>query len=71
DLGDFGIRKYPKYKSDFQRFMDDMAGAKSKMGAVLIQEEIGGEAYRILKEFKNITEQKGIQARMPFSFNIK
>ncbi|WP_420398689.1 signal peptide peptidase SppA [Flagellimonas sp.] len=71
DLGDFGIRKYPKYKSDFQRFMDDMAGAKSKMGEVLIQEEIGGEAYRILKEFKNITEQKGIQARMPFSLNIK
>ncbi|MEX0362939.1 MAG: signal peptide peptidase SppA [Allomuricauda sp.] len=71
DLGDFGIRKYPKYKSDFQRFMDDMAGAKSKVGEVLIQEEIGGEAYRILKEFKNITEQKGIQARMPFSLNIK
>ncbi|WP_422350271.1 signal peptide peptidase SppA [Flagellimonas sp.] len=71
DLGDFGIRKYPRYKSDFQRFMDDMAGAKSKVGEVLIQEEIGGEAYRILKEFKNITEQKGIQARMPFSLNIK
>ncbi|TMU51044.1 signal peptide peptidase SppA [Flagellimonas algicola] len=71
DLGEYGIRKYPKYKSDFQRFMDDMAGAKSKMGEVLIQEEIGGEAYRILKEFKNITEQKGIQARMPFSLNIK
>ena len=71
DLGDFGIRKYPKYKSDFQRFMDDMAGAKSKMGAVLIQEEIGGETYRILKEFKSIAEQKGIQARMPFSLNIK
>ncbi|MCL6268203.1 signal peptide peptidase SppA [Flagellimonas myxillae] len=71
EVEDYGIRKYPKYKSDFERFMDDMAGAKSKLGEAIIQEEIGDEAYRILKEFKNIGSQKGIQARMPFSLNIK
>ncbi|WP_421810867.1 signal peptide peptidase SppA [Flagellimonas sp.] len=70
-LGNYGIRKYPKYKSDFERFMDDLGGMESKIKASLIKEEIGGEAYQILKEFKQASEQKGIQARMPFSLNIK
>ncbi|MBS9462373.1 signal peptide peptidase SppA [Flagellimonas sp. 389] len=71
ELDDYGIRKYPKYKSDFERLMEDFGGAKSKLGDALIQEEIGLEAYQILKELKQITEQKGIQAKMPFSLNIK
>lgn len=70
-LGAYGIRKYPKYKSDFERFMDDFGGMESKIKASLIKEEIGNEAYQILKEFKQASEQKGIQARMPFSLNIK
>lgn len=71
DLDSYGIRKYPKYKSDFERLMEDLGGAKSKIGEALIQEEIGAEAYQFLKEFKQITKQKGIQAKMPFSLNIK
>ncbi|PWL37933.1 signal peptide peptidase SppA [Flagellimonas aquimarina] len=71
NLSSYGIRKYPKYKSDFQRLMEDLGGAKSKIGEALIQEEIGIEAYQFLKEFKQITEQRGIQAKMPFSLNIK
>lgn len=70
-LGAYGIRKYPKYKSNFERFMDDLGGMESKIKASLIKEEIGGEAYQILKEFKQASEQKGVQARMPFSLNIK
>jgi protease-4 len=71
NLSSYGIRKYPKYKSDFQRLMEDLGGAKSRIGEALIQEEIGIEAYQFLKEFKQITEQRGIQAKMPFSLNIK
>ncbi|MEP4946175.1 MAG: signal peptide peptidase SppA [Flavobacteriaceae bacterium] len=71
DLDTYGIRKYPKYKSDFERFMEDLGGAKAKIGAALIQEEIGNEAFKVLKDFKKITEQKGIQAKMPFSLTIK
>ncbi|MGX1928828.1 signal peptide peptidase SppA [Flagellimonas sp. 2504JD4-2] len=71
ELDAFGIRKYPKYKSDFERFMENFGGAKAKMGEALIQEEIGNEAYQMLKEFKQFTQQKGIQAKMPFSLNIK
>ena len=71
ELDEYGIRKYPKYKSDFERLLEDFGGAKSKFSVALIQEEIGLEAYQILKEFKQITQQKGIQAKMPFSLNIK
>lgn len=70
-LDDYGIRKYPKYKSDFERFMEDMGGMKAKIGASIIKEEIGTEAYEVLKEFKQLGKQEGIQAKMPFSLNIK
>lgn len=71
DLKDYGVRKYPKYKSDFERLMEDFGSVKTKLGESIIQEEIGTEAYEILKEFKQFTEQEGIQAKMPFSLKIK
>jgi len=70
-LKDYGIRKYPKYKSGFERFMEDFGSVKTKIGESIIQEEIGSEAYEILKEFKQFTKQEGIQAKMPFSLNVK
>ncbi|WP_421801153.1 signal peptide peptidase SppA [Flagellimonas sp.] len=70
-LEDFGIRKYPKYKSGFDRLMEDFGSVKVDIGESIIQEEIGSEAYEILREFKQFTKQEGIQAKMPFSLNIK
>lgn len=70
-LESYGLRKYPKYKSDFELFMEDFGSAKTKIGESIIQEEIGTEAYQVLKEFKQFTKQEGIQAKMPFSLNIK
>ncbi|WP_285649297.1 signal peptide peptidase SppA [Allomuricauda sp. NBRC 101325] len=71
DIGSYSIQKYPKYKSGFEQFQESLGGAKAKISESLIQEEIGAEAYKILKEFKQFSEQKGIQAKMPFSLNIK
>ena len=70
-LEDFGIREYPKYKSGFDRLMEDFGSVKVDIGESIIQEEIGSEAYEILKEFKQFTKQEGIQAKMPFSLKIK
>jgi len=70
-LEDYGIRKYPKYKSGFDQFMEDLGGVKAKIGETIIKEEIGTEAYDILKEFKQFTKQEGVQAKMPFSLKIK
>ncbi len=67
----YGIMKFPKYKSGFERFMEDMGSAKSKIGESIIKEEIGEETYGILKQMKSAMEQKGIQTRMPFVLDIK
>ncbi|MFX0555381.1 signal peptide peptidase SppA [Maribacter sp. CXY002] len=70
-LEDYGIRKYPKYKSSFEQFIEDISGASAKAKEKILREEIGDEVYGILKEVKSFTEQKGVQARMPFTLNIK
>ena len=66
-----GIRKYPKYKSDFERLMEDFSSAKLKIGESVIQEEMGNKTFQTLKELKRMTEQKGIQTRMPYNLNIQ
>ncbi|GMN10729.1 signal peptide peptidase SppA [Croceitalea sp. MTPC9] len=70
NLESYGIRKYPKYKSDFERLMEDLGGAKAKFGESIIKEELGNEAFQILKEVKQLSSQKGIQARMLFTLKI-
>ena len=37
----------------------------------LFREEIGIEFYDVYKEVKSAMEQKGIQARLPFTLTIK
>ncbi len=71
EIGTFSIRKYPKYKSDFERFMDNITTARLKIGEAVIKEELGAETYEHLKAIQRLTQQKGIQARMPFNLNIK
>ncbi|WP_337251608.1 S49 family peptidase [Maribacter halichondriae] len=71
NLKEYGIKKFPKYKSGFERLLENMAGAGAKTKSKIIEEEIGTEAYSILKEVKSAMEQKGIQARMPFVLDIK
>ena len=70
EIESYGIRKYPKYKSGFERFIEDISGAGAKMKENMIKEEIGEETYHILKDIKSYMNQKGIQARMPFILNI-
>ncbi|MDE3741506.1 signal peptide peptidase SppA [Maribacter polysaccharolyticus] len=67
----YRVRKFPKYKSGFERFMEDMATAKTNVIQNMVKEEIGLETYDILKQMKSAMEQEGIQARMPFVLDIK
>ncbi|MBC6999690.1 signal peptide peptidase SppA [Cytophaga sp. FL35] len=71
ELEEYGIKKFPKYKSGLERFMEDLGGASAKIKAKIIEDEIGTEAYSILKEVNHAMNQKGIQARMPFVLDIK
>lgn len=71
ELKDYGIKKYPKYKTGFERFMEDLAGAGVKAKQDFIEKEIGTKGYSILKQIKSTMEQEGVQARMPFVLDIK
>ena len=71
ELNTYGIKKFPKYKSGFERFMEDLEGASVKIKENLVKAQIGDEAFRILKEVKAFEERKGIQAKMPFTLDIK
>lgn len=71
ELETYGIKKYPKYKTGFERFMEDLEGASVHLKNKIISDEIGEESYRILKDIKFGAEQKGVQARLPFTLNIK
>lgn len=71
EIESYGLLKYPKYKSDFERLMSDLNGIKTEIGRSFVKEEIGDEAYQVLRDLKQLTQQEGIQARMPFTLNIK
>ncbi|MBU2995169.1 signal peptide peptidase SppA [Cellulophaga baltica] len=69
-LDKFSIKKFPKYKTGFERFMEDYGGVSSKIKEEFIKDEIGVETYSILKDVKNAMKQKGVQARMPFVLSV-
>ena len=71
ELDTYGIKKFPRYKTGIEQFMEDFGGAGVKAQQNLIEQEIGTEAYAILKQVKSALEQKGTQARMPFVLDIK
>lgn len=71
NVDSYSVRKYPKYKSSFERFMEDFGGASILNKEEIIRKEIGAEVYGLYKEVKSVMAQKGIQARLPFTLTIK
>jgi protease-4 len=70
-ISEYGVRKYPKYKSNFEMLMEDLSGTESKAEAFFLESGLGEEVYGVLKELKSAIKQRGIQARMPFTLTIK
>ena len=71
NIKDYGIKKFPKYKSGIERLIENMQGSSAEWKENMIQEEIGEKAYSIFKQIKSAIQQKGVQARMPFALDIK
>ncbi|MDH3795963.1 MAG: signal peptide peptidase SppA, partial [Flavobacteriaceae bacterium] len=71
EIEDFGIRKYPRFKSGFQRFMDEMASAKSESIESQLKNEMSQELYSVFTELKTVVQQRGIQARLPYTIRIR
>ncbi len=72
EISSYRIRKYPKFKSGFERFIEDMSSAKTELVQSVIKQEVGDEVYSVLEEVKKLSSEKqGVQARMPYHLNIK
>ncbi|MEL4308999.1 signal peptide peptidase SppA [Joostella sp. CR20] len=69
---DFTVKNYPVYETSLEELFQNFSGLgfmKSK--ETLLKEELGEEVYNILQKMKTLTNQKGVQARMPFELDIK
>ncbi|MEZ2415263.1 signal peptide peptidase SppA [Muriicola sp. E247] len=71
EISSYSIRRYPRYKSNFEMLMEDLSGTKTRVKEDVLKGELGSEAYNLYKEVKRATQQRGVQARMPFSITIK
>ncbi|NER09434.1 protease-4 [Muriicola jejuensis] len=71
DISSFSIRRYPRYKSNFEMLMEDLSGASERAKEDLLRSEMGEDGYRLYREVRNAVQQKGVQARIPFSITIR
>jgi len=68
----YKVQNLPEFDKDFMEFLNEansLPFAKSK--EAYIKEEIGIEAYQTLQQIKKMSQQKGVQALMPYEIRIK
>jgi protease-4 len=70
DLTEYQVRNYPDYDQSLKNMFGGSSFIRSKKDAVL-KLELGQENYQMYKNLKQVTEWQGIQARIPFIFEIK
>ena len=71
EMNEYRVSKYPRFRSEFERLMDDLGGAQSRLAQESLKEELGTELYNAYKQVKNLSQAQGVQAHMPFQLNIK
>ena len=72
-LSEARISEYPRIKAPFQLFMEkylDLPQAKVQAKNAIIKEELG-DLYPHYQHFKEMTEMKGPQARMPYLIEVQ
>ncbi|MGA9239190.1 signal peptide peptidase SppA, partial [Robiginitalea sp.] len=70
DITDFKLKILPRFKTGIERLMEDLGGGQMSTEQ-WIKTELGPEWGQTLIALKQIFEQEGIQARLPFTLNIK
>lgn len=65
----YRTKNYPEIDKEFGDILSQFGLAQSKES--IIKESIGAENYEVLKHVKQMTSQKGMQARMAYELKIK
>jgi protease-4 len=66
ELEEYKILSLPKQKDPFQQIMDELMGKSTES---MIEKELGVN-YKYYHYIKDISEMKGVQARLPFEISI-
>ncbi|MBC2838887.1 signal peptide peptidase SppA [Robiginitalea sp. SC105] len=61
----------PKYKSGLERLMEDLGGTGEAAQKAVLKNQLGDEWAQILGQIKAQMQRKGIQARLPFTLEIR
>ncbi|WP_456376144.1 signal peptide peptidase SppA [Lutibacter sp.] len=69
EVTDFRVRNYPSYKVDIENKLNSFPFMKSKEEVLV--EELGEANYKIYKTIKEFSKLEGVQARLPYSIDIK
>jgi len=69
EIDNYRVKELPVYEKTIEELVEGFGLIKSKES--ILEEELGVENYKILKEIKTMTEQKGVQLLFPFNTEIK
>ncbi|MBD0824543.1 signal peptide peptidase SppA [Aestuariibaculum marinum] len=68
-VSEYNIKELPIYKKDLDKILRQFGLAEAKED--IMKEELGEEAYNLLKQVKTTTQRKGIQLLLPYNVDIK
>ncbi|MBC9795014.1 signal peptide peptidase SppA [Sinomicrobium weinanense] len=69
---EYTVENYPVYTTSMDEIVDKFIGVSVRQSKEhMLKEEIGEEAYRILQKIKVLSQQKGVQARLPFELIVR
>ncbi|MCH4552620.1 signal peptide peptidase SppA [Aestuariibaculum lutulentum] len=68
-ISEYNIKEFPIYKKDLDKILRQFGLAEAKED--IMKDELGEEAYDLLKQVKTMTQRKGIQLLLPYSLDIK
>lgn len=69
EIEDYKIKEFPVFEKDLDKVLQSFGLAKAKED--ILKEELGEANYKVLKEIKSMSEQKGVQLLFPFNTEIK
>lgn len=71
-IEEYAVEDYPVYTTSIEDIMDKFIGVSlTRNKEHMLKEELGREAYEILQKIKVLSQQKGVQARLPFELIIR
>ncbi|AUS06631.1 signal peptide peptidase SppA [Pseudotamlana carrageenivorans] len=69
NIDSYRINEFPVFEKDLDKILRKFGLVKAK--ETILEEELGAENYKLLKEIKALTDKKGVQLLFPFSTEIK